>query len=200
MKRFLILLFIIGFGFFCFQQTESKGERADSAKPDSGGVVVPPADSLKPLPDIKVTSSAFVHEGMIPVRYTCDGDDRPPEIFWRNIPKGTASLALICDDPDAPAGTWVHWVVYNIAPEDTCLSIRNKDKKPTHLFGKNSWGRSDYGGPCPPSGEHRYYFRIYALKSMLDLKAGATKEQLLKAMEGRVLTTGELMGRYSRQK
>lgn len=152
------------------------------------------------MPEIKVTSPAFVHEGMIPARYTCDGDDAAPEVAWKNLPEKTKTLALICDDPDAPRGTWVHWVVYDIPATDTSFSAKTPDDKQPFVFGKNSWGKTAYGGPCPPSGTHRYYFKLYALDTSLKLKPGATKEELLKAMEGHVLAQGELMGKYQRQK
>ncbi len=151
------------------------------------------------MPQIKLTSSAFIHEGMIPARYTCDGDDISPEIAWSNYPKGTKSMALICDDPDAPGGTWVHWVAYNIPPADSSLSAKMLADCEQCLQGRNSWGNNSYGGPCPPGGTHRYFFKIYALDTMLDLEAGATKEKLLEAIEGHVLGMGELMGRYQRQ-
>lgn len=152
------------------------------------------------MPEIKVTSPAFEPDSLIPMQYSCEGDDIAPEIKWQNLPKNTKTLALICDDPDAPHGTWVHWVVYNIPASDTSFSAKSSTDDDSFVFGKNSWGKTSYGGPCPPSGTHRYFFKLYALDTDLKLKAGATKEELLRAMEGHVLAEGELMGRYKKQK
>jgi Raf kinase inhibitor-like YbhB/YbcL family protein len=151
---------------------------------------------------ITVKSSAFEHEGMIPSKYTCDGEDISPQLSWEGIPDGTKSIALISDDPDAPMGTWVHWILFNM-PGDTRELGENVPKKDVldsgAKHGKNGWGRRDYGGPCPPSGTHRYYFKIYALDAMLNLNAGAAKENLLAAMEGHLLAEGQVMGKYKRQ-
>ena len=150
---------------------------------------------------IKVTSSAFEENGMIPVQYTCDGKDLSPPLAWDNIPDGTKSIALICDDPDAPMGTWVHWVLFNL-PADTRELIENipsdENLKNGARHGKNDFRNFGYGGPCPPSGTHRYYFKVYALDTVIGLSAGATKRQLLGAMEGHILAEGQLMGRYKR--
>jgi len=152
---------------------------------------------------LTIQSQAFAQGGSIPVQYTCDGMDMSPPLKWSDPPDGTGSFALISDDPDAPVGTWVHWVMYNI-PED----IRELPENiPTSgkldngaLQGMTDFRRIGYGGPCPPSGTHRYYFKIYALDTMLDLNPGATKQQLLRTMEGHILAQGELMGRYARQR
>lgn len=150
---------------------------------------------------IKLTSSAFKDGAMIPARYTCDGKDISPPLNWSEVPEGTQSFALICDDPDAPIGTWVHWVVYNIPDNVTAFP----ENVPPHksvmcniLQGMTDFRRIGYGGPCPPRGTHRYYFKIYALDTMLNLPAGATKRELLRAMEGHILVEGQLMGRYGR--
>lgn len=152
------------------------------------------------MPKIKVTSPAFEQDSMIPMRFTCEGDDIAPEIKWKNLPEKAKTLVLICDDPDAPHGTWVHWVVYNIPASDTSFSAKNSADGDSFVFGKNSWGKTSYGGPCPPSGTHRYFFKLYAIDTDLKLKAGATKEELLRAMDGHVLAQGELMGKYKKQK
>ncbi|MBM4271663.1 MAG: YbhB/YbcL family Raf kinase inhibitor-like protein [Deltaproteobacteria bacterium] len=150
-----------------------------------------------------ITSSAFTEGSMIPAKYTCDGQDISPPLAWREAPAGTKSFALICDDPDAPMGTWVHWVVYNIPPN---IDKLDENVKPEKEFkdgmrqGSNSWPRIGYGGPCPPSGTHRYYFKLYALDTMLELKTGATKAQVLQAMKGHVLAESQLMGKYKRQR
>ena len=148
---------------------------------------------------LKITSSAFINEGMIPARYTCDGDNIAPELNWRHIPDNVVSFALICDDPDAPNGTWIHWVLFNIPAGDSCLTLEKNEHVQKHIDGVNSWGSTGYGGPCPPSGTHRYYFKLYALDTMLDLNAGATKDELLEAMDGHILVSGQIMGRYQRQ-
>ncbi len=151
--------------------------------------------------EIKISSDAFEQGGMIPRKYTCDDVDVSPPLEWDSVPEGTMSLALICEDPDAPAGTWTHWVIFNL-PADTRelpegiptqMMLKNGAKQ-----GLNDFGRIGYGGPCPPGGTHRYYFKLYALNAKIDLEAGATKDQLLGAMEGHVLAEGQLMGRYKR--
>ncbi|MCE5250471.1 YbhB/YbcL family Raf kinase inhibitor-like protein [bacterium] len=152
---------------------------------------------------LTVTSTVFSAGGSIPSRYTCDGMDISPQLAWSDPPDGTKSFALICDDPDAPAGTWVHWVMYNIPAGVQELSEKMPSQEKLGsgaLQGTNDFRRIGYGGPCPPSGTHRYYFKVYALDTMLDLKPGATKQQLLRAMEGHIRAQGELMGRYSRQR
>ncbi len=151
---------------------------------------------------LTVTSGAFRQEGMIPSKYTCDGADVSPPLSWSKPPAGTRSLALISDDPDAPGRTWVHWVVYNIPPGTTSLPEgvpRNEKILGDALQGKNDFGRVGYGGPCPPGGTHRYFFKLYALDAVLDLRSGATKNDVLSAMEGHVLAQGELMGKYKRK-
>ena len=150
---------------------------------------------------IKLTSSAFKDGAMIPARYTCDGKDIYPPLNWSEFPEGTKSFALICDDPDAPIGTWVHWVVYNIPDNVTAFPENvppHKSVMGNILQGITDFRRIGYGGPCPPRGTHRYYFKIYALDTMLNLPAGATKRELLRAMEGHILVEGQLMGRYGR--
>ncbi len=151
--------------------------------------------------EIKITSTAFEEGGMIPRKYTCQGEDISPPLSWDSVPDGTKSIALISDDPDAPVGTWVHWVLYNL-PADTRELSENIPPQETlpngAKHGMTDFGRIGYGGPCPPSGTHRYYFTIYALDIKIDLDAGATKKQLLKAMEGHILAQGQLMGRYKK--
>lgn len=150
---------------------------------------------------LNVLSTAFTHSGMIPKQYTCDGKDTSPPLAWTSVPDRTKSLALICDDPDAPRGTWVHWVLFNI-PADTkelTESVPAQETLPNGAKqGRNDFGKIGYGGPCPPGGTHRYYFKLYALDTELNLSPGATKDQLLKAMEGHILAEGQLMGQYKR--
>lgn len=147
----------------------------------------------------ELTSPAFVSGQPIPAKYTCDGQDISPPLQWYDAPKDTQSFALIMDDPDAPAGDWVHWLLFNL-PADL-QEVAEKAALPQGSeTGKNSWGRFKYGGPCPPRGTHRYFFKLYALNTTLNRAAGNSKAHLLKAMEGHILAQAELMGTYSRQK
>jgi Raf kinase inhibitor-like YbhB/YbcL family protein len=156
----------------------------------------------KTLKAMKINSPSFPQGGMIPEKFTCDGENVSPALDWSEIPAGTKSFALICDDPDAPSGMWVHWVVYNIPHSITLFDehfvYMNRIVKDI-LAGTNDFRRQEYGGPCPPSGTHRYYFKIYALDCILKEKEGLTKSQLEKAMEGHVIGKGEMMGRYARR-
>lgn len=149
----------------------------------------------------EITSSAFAHETSIPVKYSCDGENVSPPLAWTDPPGDTMSFALINDDPDAPVGIWVHWVLYNIPAETRELGedIPAQDAfGDGSLHGQNSWGRRDYGGPCPPGGTHRYFFKLYALDTVLELGAGADTQTLTAAMEGHILAVAELMGTYTR--
>ena len=166
------------------------------------------ADNPNPIKvmNLQITSTAFSEGQPIPAKYTCEGSDISPPLQW--IPQGgtpanTKSFALIADDPDAPMGTWVHWVLYDL-PATATEFAENTPKSPQlpggAKQGLNSGSRSGYSGPCPPPGKpHRYFFKLYALDTMLDLKPGATKKDLLKAMEGHVLAEGQLMGTYQRK-
>lgn len=150
---------------------------------------------------MKLESTAFTANGMIPSQYTCDGQDISPPLRWDIPPTGTQSLALIVDDPDAPGQTFVHWVLYDLPPEIHQLpqAVTAQDTLPGGgTQGKNDFGKLGYGGPCPPSGIHRYFFKIYAIDRELGLKSGATKAQLEAAISGHILATAELIGRYSR--
>ena len=152
--------------------------------------------------EIKITSSAFENGGTIPSKYTCDGADISPPLQWQNVPEGTACIAVICDDPDAPMGTFVHWVLYNLPADITQLAenIPAVDTLPnTAKQGVSDFRRTGYGGPCPPSGAHRYFFKIYALDAKLDVPARVDKADLLKAMKGHVLAQGQLIGKYKRK-
>jgi Raf kinase inhibitor-like YbhB/YbcL family protein len=152
--------------------------------------------------EIKITSSAFVEGGLIPSKYTCDGSNISPPLQWDSVPEGTKSIALISDDPDAPAGTWVHWVIYSMPAETKELEENIPPDKvlPNGARqGTNDFGKIGYGSPCPPSGTHRYFFKVYALDTELDLAPGATKRDLLNAMEGHILGQGQLIGIYKRQ-
>ena len=154
------------------------------------------------LTDLELTSEAFGPQEAIPQRFTCDGEDISPPLSWSAPPEGTRSFVLIVDDPDTPVGTWVHWVLFNIPADRRTLpeNVPAQDQlSDGSLHGNNSWRRSDYGGPCPPSGStHRYVFNLYAIDTQLDLEATATKKQVLDAVDGHVLAHGELVGTYSR--
>ncbi len=150
---------------------------------------------------MEIISSAFKEGESIPSKFTCDGLDISPQLAWSQIQPGTKSFALICDDPDAPSGTYVHWVIFNLPASVRELS-ENIPKKETlengAIQGKNDFGKTGYGGPCPPGGTHRYYFKLYALDTILEGKPGMTKRELLKIMDSHVLEEGQLMGRYKR--
>jgi Raf kinase inhibitor-like YbhB/YbcL family protein len=150
--------------------------------------------------NIKITSSAFKDGEFIPKKYTCDGANVSPPLEWTGIPAAAKSIALICDDPDAPAGTWVHWVIFNIHAsvkglKENIPAVKVLEDK--SVQGTNDFRKTGYGGPCPPGGVHRYFFRIYALGDYLNLAAGATKAELLKAMKGHILAEGSFFGKYS---
>jgi Raf kinase inhibitor-like YbhB/YbcL family protein len=151
----------------------------------------------KKMKQLTITSPAFAEGGAIPLRYTCDGKDINPPLAFGVAPDGARSLALIVDDPDAPVGTWVHWVMWNI-PHDVREIIENSFPEGAKQ-GLNDWKRNSYGGPCPPSGTHRYYFKIYALDKTLDIPPTADKAALEKAMSGHILAQGQLMGTYRRR-
>lgn len=151
---------------------------------------------------LNLTSTAFQHNTVIPARYTGDGLDESPPLHWSAPPEGTESFALICHDPDAPAGDWSHWVLFNI-PADTRDLSANQPASPTldhqAIQGKNDFGRVGYGGPAPPRGKmHHYHFQLYALDKKLELASSTTKNQLEHAMKGHILDCGELVGTYSR--
>jgi Raf kinase inhibitor-like YbhB/YbcL family protein len=152
---------------------------------------------VKRMETLKITSPAFAAGGAIPAKYTCDGADVSPALAIAAVPPGTASLVLIMDDPDAPMGTWVHWVVWNI-PAQT-REIPENGLPSGAVQGKTSWSRNKYGGPCPPSGTHRYFFKFFALDTQLKLGAATTSDDLEKAMHGHILAQGELMGTYHRR-
>jgi len=151
---------------------------------------------------LEIKSPAFQEGGAIPAKYTCKGEDLSPPLDWSGVPEGTKSLALICDDPDAPMMTWVHWVIYNIPPEETGIkegALKEKNLANGAMQGITDFRRIGYGGPCPPpGGPHRYYFKLYALDSRLELEPGASKKTLLKAMEGHILAEARLMGKFKR--
>lgn len=142
---------------------------------------------------MKLTSPEFGHQDMIPQKFTCDGEDVNPKLEVEEIPDNAESLALIVDDPDAPMGSFVHWVIFNMPVTNTI----EEDSAPGKQ-GVNDFKKQHYGGPCPPSGTHRYFFKLYALDQQLDLNEGIAKEDLEKAMEGHIIEKTELVGKYKR--
>jgi len=150
---------------------------------------------------MKLTSKAFEHGQEIPLKYSCDGADISPPLIIDGAPEEAKSLALVCDDPDAPGGVWDHWVIFNLPPMAPALAEgipADREHPSGYRQGSNSWGRIGFGGPCPPSGTHRYFFKLYALDTELDLAPGVTKADLEAAMEGHILEQAELMGTYKR--
>ena len=193
MKQITILLLTVVLLSACAPSTPAATERIDDPL------------EMEQAMSIEIISSAFENGQPIPVQYTCQGTgvekDVSPPLAWGEPPAGTQSFALVMDDPDAPVGTWDHWLLFNIPasasglPESIGVNATLPDGS---MSGKNSWGRTGYGGPCPPSGTHRYFFKLYALDEMLGISAGATKGELEKAMVGHILAKGELMGTFSK--
>jgi Raf kinase inhibitor-like YbhB/YbcL family protein len=146
---------------------------------------------------IAMTSSAFSDGGVIPAKYSCDGGDVIPPLSWSGAPAATRSFALVVDDPDAPGGTWDHWVLFDIPPTVTSIE---EGKVPSGIVGTNSWKKQSWGGPCPPDREHRYFFKLYALDTLLRLPATSTKRDLEEAMKGHVIAEGQLIGKYDRKR
>lgn len=146
------------------------------------------------MKELTVMSPVFENNGFIPAKYTCDGDDVNPPLKIEGLPSGTQSLVLIVDDPDAPMGTWDHWIVWNIKPLE-----KIEENSVPGIEGLNSFNKHSYGGPCPPSGTHRYYFKVYALDTKLNLNPNSRKKDVEKAMEGHILAKGEIVGRYRRR-
>ena len=142
---------------------------------------------------MKITSPDFQPNGFIPKKFTCQGEDVNPSLLIEGVPQAAKSLALIMDDPDAPMGTWVHWVVYNIP-----VTSKIEERSVPGEQGSNNFGKQDYGGPCPPSGAHRYFFKVYALDTRLDLQGKVDKKALERAMEGHTLDKDEIIGMYKK--
>jgi len=170
----------------------------DGGEPEAEGVerTMGAETATEGTNNLALSSSAFGEGEEIPERYTCDGEDVSPPLSWEGAPPDTVTYALIMDDPDAPAGTWVHWVLFNLPADRKQLP---EDVSPeVGTGGNSSWDRTGYGGPCPPSGQHRYVFKLYALDAELALEVGADKEALQAAMEGHVLASDQLTGVYER--
>jgi Raf kinase inhibitor-like YbhB/YbcL family protein len=171
------------------------------------GVILAQAESQKGLgATIRLESAAFKDGGTIPKAHTCDGRGTSPPLAWSGVPEAARSLALIVEDPDAPGGTFTHWVLFDVPPGTKGLGegippegeVRLTPAGAAARQGRNDFGKLGYGGPCPPRGTHRYVFLLYALDAPLNLKPGATRDDLLRAMKGHILAEGRLMGRYSR--
>jgi Raf kinase inhibitor-like YbhB/YbcL family protein len=147
------------------------------------------------MKELTVSSPAFENNKLIPSKYTCDGDNVNPPLTIEGVPDGTKSLVLIVDDPDAPMGTWDHWIVWNILPTN-----KIEENTVPGTEGINDYRKHSYGGPCPPSGTHRYFFKVYALDAKLDLSSNSRKKDVEKAMQGHILAKGELVGLYRRSR
>jgi len=150
---------------------------------------------------MELLSPSFKNGEFIPRKYTCDGNDVSPSLNWNKVPEGTKSFTLICDDPDCPGMTWVHWVIFNIPGDHRSLPEaipRDRQLKDGTMQGMTDFRKPGYGGPCPPGGVHRYFFKLYALDILLNLGAGITKSDAMKAMQGHIMDQCELMGKYKR--
>jgi Raf kinase inhibitor-like YbhB/YbcL family protein len=150
---------------------------------------------------MRLFSPAFSEGETIPAKYTCDGENMSPALEWADVPEGTRTFALILDDPDAPSGLFLHWLIWNIPGTEKGMADGVGEEDGTAsggLQGRNGFGKLGYGGPCPPGGTHRYYFHLFALDTDLDAPPGSTRERIERAMQGHVLATAELMGRYTR--
>jgi len=198
MRAFILLLVLIG----CGRNTSST---ADTSASSAINAATTDAGSGSKVMSIKVTSPAFQPGGPIPSKYTCDGQDVSPPLSWSGAPSSTKSFALIVDDPDAPdpakpQRVYVHWVLYNIPASITSLPENaSKTGLPKGAVqGKNDWGKPQYGGPCPPIGRHRYFFKLYALDAELTGLSSPTKADLERVMKGHVIDSGELIGTYQK--
>lgn len=192
---FIVLLLVVLGALVLVMEQAQEDERSERPSPTSSKDSSM-QDTTQQDGNFSISSSAFEHTQNIPSKYTCDGEDMSPPLTITSTYEDIESLVLIMDDPDAPAGTWDHWVVFNIPPTSFELP---EGTEPKGVAGVNSWERTGYGGPCPPDGEHRYSFRLYGVAEMLDLSEGSTKTQVEETMEGKVVRQAELMGRYNRQ-
>jgi len=182
---------------YLFQRSEEKKSVQPEIKPLSGEETGKDLSAEGEIKNMKIESSAFRQNEAIPSKYTCDGENVNPPLKFSRVPEDAKSLVLIVDDPDAPSGTWVHWTVWNIAPRTE--GIGENDVPQGAVEGLTDFGKPGYGGPCPPSGTHRYFFKVFALDITLDLDSSAKIEELEKAMEGHILAKDELIGLYQRQ-
>lgn len=146
---------------------------------------------------MKITSSAFLDNDKIPPKYTCDSENINPALTFSEVPKEAQSLALIMDDPDAPHGIFTHWLIFNMPP--ATIQILENSVPENSLLGTTDFGKAQYGGPCPPSGTHRYFFKLYALGSILEIPEGSERKEIEKAMEGHILDSAQIVGLYSKK-
>ncbi len=181
----ILVLFLLITVFFAYNQLTTKIN-----KPITNSNATEVANKMK------IVSGAFKNNQTIPTKYTCDGENVSPPLSFSDVSGNTKALALIMDDPDAPGGTWTHWTLWDIDPRTT--KVEEKSIPKVAIEGTTSFGKSGYGGPCPPSGRHRYFFTLYALDQELDLKAETKVEDLQTAMQGHILATSQLIGLYSR--
>jgi len=179
---FIVALVLVIFGIFSILDKDNKNNNAPIV--------------MKNTPIMQITSNAFINGESIPPKYTCDGEDINPELLLSGIPKGAQSLAIVLDDPDSPIGTWLHWTIWNLSPDTHILPEGYRLADETE--GITSFGNIGYGGPCPGSGEHRYFFKLFALDTKLNLPSDTDRKELEGAMEGHVIDSAELMGLYSR--
>ncbi len=184
---FLIVIIIIGFPFIIYKsEFFSKGQNDFTKEP-----------KVSMQSSLKIESNAFLDGELIPPKYTCDGENIIPPLLISNVPENAKSLVLIVDDPDAPMGIWNHLLLWNIDPS---IYRIDEGKLPENAqIGKNDFGKNEYGGPCPPSGTHRYFFKLFALDTTLDLDINSGRKELDKKMEGHIITSASLMGRYSKR-
>jgi Raf kinase inhibitor-like YbhB/YbcL family protein len=166
----------------------ARAERRDAAK----AAITP----KEPSKGMKISSSAFADGSSIPAKYTCDGSDTSPPLAFSGLPPNAKSLALVVDDPDAPGGTFDHWIVWNIPPSTTAVA---EGQPPQGVMGRNGFRKDAYGGPCPPSGEHRYQFKLYALDSTINLRPSSSKRDLENAMNGHIIAEAQMVGKYKRR-
>lgn len=183
---FAILIFAIAVVFLLLNANR-KTTPVSKVKKETAGTV---------SSNMKITSTVFANNSKIPFKYTCDGENINPPLSFIDIPQNAKSLTLIMDDPDAPMGTWVHWIVFNIDPKTNAISENSKPEGTVE--GMTSFGNIGYGGPCPHKGTHRYFFKLYALDTMLSLSQKSIEQELEQAMQGHILDKAELVGLYTR--
>ena len=186
-KKFAIIIIIVITAYFFFINNVFRGNSVRQPADDSRGFA---------SNNMKISSSAFQNNSYIPSLYTCDGSDINPPLAFNDVPAETKSLVLIMDDPDAPMGVWDHWIVFNIPPVVKEIKEGNESMG---VKGMTSFKKINYGGPCPPDREHRYFFKLYALDAILDLSEGSTKKEVEAAMQGHILAEAELIGKYNRK-
>lgn len=194
MSKSLMLVTVVALVGAACSSTPSDEPASESAATTATTTTTLAASTTTTEPAMEITSPSFEEGAAIPEVFSCDGDDISPELRITNVPDSAVTLALIMDDPDAPGGTWVHWVAFDFPPTDVIA----EGIPLLGIGGNNSWGRTGYGGPCPPGGTHRYFFKLFALDEALELPEGSTVDEVLNAMEGHIVGQAELMGTYTR--